>query len=500
MNIDQAAYVAWFLSFGGNMKFDLTKPYCYYFNELTKIPHGSYNEHEISDYVVSFAKEQGLKCVQDDMWNVVIYKDATSGYEEYDPIMLQGHLDMVCEAVSGLDFDFEKQPLETYVDEQGRLRAKGTTLGADDGMGVAEMLAILSDDSLKHPPLECVFTVQEEVGMFGALALDKSLIHSHRMISLDGGGEVLTAISSAGGVNVINTIPCTFIPNDKPTYSLKVTGLTGGHSGGEIHKEKGNANKLVSRILKEMMKDLDVCLVSINGGTKDNAITRESLALFSSSTSNTVIEKKVNELTKKIYVEFEDSDSGFKTVLESVETSPTCMSDESTKNVIDYMYLVPNGFQHRSVVIEGLTLTSLNLGIVKTEEGKVICNSSVRSALEEAIDDYIDHLRCLASYTGGSVKTFARYPGWKYDENSKLRKTYREVLSELEDGTVLQERAGHGGLECAVFTQIDGGMDIITCGPISEGCHTPDEYLDLASFDRTYLLLTKIIESVDKKV
>lgn len=482
------------------MEFDLTKPYCYYFDAITKIPHGSYHEKAISDYVVSFAKEHNLKCVQDKMWNVVIYKDASSGYEDYDPIMLQGHMDMVCEAVSGLDFDFETQPIETYVDEDGRLRAKGTTLGADDGMGVAEMLAILSDDSLKHPPLECVFTVQEEVGLFGALGLDKTLIHSHRMISLDGGGEVMTSISSAGGVNVINEIKCDLVSNEKPTYSLKVTGLTGGHSGGEIHKEKGNANKLVTRILKEMMKEVNVSLVSIDGGTKDNAITRESIAVFSSSTSKEVIETKVKELTDKIYVEFEDSDPGFTSELELIETSSTCMSEQSTKNVIDYMYLVPNGFQHRSTVIEGLTLTSLNLGIVKTEGDKIICNSSVRSALDEALDDYIDHLTCLAGYTGGSVTTFARYPGWKYDENSKIRKTFREVLSKLYDGKVLEERAAHGGLECAIFTQIDGGMDIITCGPVSEGCHTPDEFLDLASFDRTYKLLTTIIASVDKKV
>ena len=482
------------------MEFDLTKPYCYYFDAITKIPHGSYHEKAISDYVVSFAKEHNLKYVQDKMWNVVIYKGASSGYEDYDPIMLQGHMDMVCEAVSGLDFDFETQPIETYVDEDGRLRAKGTTLGADDGMGVAEMLAILSDDSLKHPPLECVFTVQEEVGLFGALGLDKTLIHSHRMISLDGGGEVMTSISSAGGVNVINEIKCDLVSNEKPTYSLKVTGLTGGHSGGEIHKEKGNANKLVARILKEMMKEVDVSLVSIDGGTKDNAITRESIAVFSSSTSKEVIETKVKELTDKIYVEFEDSDPGFTSELELIEISSTCMSEQSTKNVIDYMYLVPNGFQHRSTVIEGLTLTSLNLGIVKTEGDKIICNSSVRSALDEALDDYIDHLTCLAGYTGGSVTTFARYPGWKYDENSKIRKTFREVLSKLYDGKVLEERAAHGGLECAIFTQIDGGMDIITCGPVSEGCHTPDEFLDLASFDRTYKLLTTIIASVDKKV
>ena len=482
------------------MEFDLTKPYCYYFNEICKIPHGSYHEKTISDYVVSFAKEHHLRYIQDAMWNVVIYKDASDGYRDYDPVMLQGHLDMVCEAVAGLDFDFETQPIETYVDEEGRLRAKGTTLGADDGMGVAQMLAILADDSLKHPPLECVFTVQEEVGLCGALAMDKSLLHSHRMISLDGGGEVVTGISSAGGIQAVNTIACTFKKQSNHCYQLKVTGLSGGHSGGEIHKEKGNANKLVARILKEMMNDgVDVSLVSFNGGAKDNAIPRESIAIFASKNDAEYLKDLVKEKTEKISVEFEHSDPGFQTIFESAETCNECMDQTSTKHVIDYLYLLDNGFQHRSMAIEGLTLTSLNLGIVKTEGTDVICNSSIRSALEEAIDDDVDHIKCLASYTGGNVETMARYPAWNYGPNSKMRETFKKVFASLYDGKHLQENAGHGGLECAVFTQVDGGMDIITCGPVSHGCHTPDEFLDLASFDRAYTLLTTIIANVDKK-
>lgn len=480
------------------MEFDLMKPYCYYFNEICKIPHGSYNEKAISDYVVDFAKKHNLQYIQDKMYNVIIYKDASKGYEDYDPLMLQAHLDMVCESVG--EFDFETMPIETYVDEKGRLRAKGTTLGADDGMGVAQMLAILSDKALAHPPLECVFTVQEEVGLFGALGMDLSCIHAHRMISLDGGGEVVTAISSAGGVNVITTIPCTYIQNEKQTYHLKVSGLLGGHSGGEINKEKGNANKIISRMLKEMLlQGLDLSLVSINGGSKDNAITRESEAIFTSMTDKYVLEETVKKIHQKIYIEFEHTDPSFQTTLQSYEMATTCMDDTSTKNVVDYMFMVPNGFRHKSMVIEGLTLTSLNLGIVKTEENQVVLNSSVRSALEEAIDHLIDIITCIASYTNGSVHCEARYPGWNYDPNSKLRKTFQNVFSKLYDGKELTCRAGHGGLECAVFTKIEGGMDIVTCGPISEGCHTPDEYLDLASFDRAYKLLTTLIASVDRK-
>lgn len=478
------------------MEFDLTKPYCYYFNEICKIPHGSYNESAISNYIVSFAKEKNLKYVQDEMNNVVVYKDASEGYEEYDSIMLQGHMDMVCEAVSGLDFDFEHHPIETYVDDKGLLRAKGTTLGADDGMGVAEMLAILSDETLKHPKLECVFTVQEEVGLYGALGFDKSLIHSHRMISLDGSGETITCVSSAGGVDCINEIKYTTEENDTACYSIKVTGLSGGHSGASIHLEKGNANKLIARILKELMNEgNDIHLVSINGGSKSNAITRESIAII---TSEIDLSSQVKALEEKIAVEFVDSDPGFKVEFEKVDTSKERFDPSSTKNVIDYMYMIPNGFQHRSMAIEGLTLTSLNLGIVNMDEEKVSFTSSIRSSLDEAMDDYIDQLKCVASYTSGNIHTEARYPAWPYNPNSKLRETYREVLK-VQQNKDLETPAVHGGLECAIFTQIEGGMDIITCGPISEGCHTPDEYLDLESWDRTYQLLTGIISSVSKQ-
>ncbi|MGM9940472.1 MAG: beta-Ala-His dipeptidase [Bulleidia sp.] len=481
------------------MEFDLKKPYCYYFNEICAIPHGSYNEKAVSDYVVSFAQEHGLEYVQDQMNNVIVRKPASEGYEDYDPVMLQGHMDMVCEKQPGVEFDFMNHGIETYVDEEGKLRAKGTTLGADDGMGVAEMLAILADNTLAHPALDCVFTVQEEVGLLGALGMDKSLLRAHRMISLDGGGETCTTISSAGGVNAIVTIPVRRRECTKPVYSLKVTGLSGGHSGAEIHKEKGNANKLVSRICKEMIcQGIDVSLIRVDGGSKDNAICRESVIVFASHTEKAIIEETAAALQKKISVEFEVSDPDFTVIVENSTADLAMMDDDSTRRVIDYMYLCPNGFRHKSMAIEGLTLTSLNMGVVRTDEHAVVVNSSIRSALEEAIDDLIDTLKCLSSYMGGKVETFARYPGWNYNPDSKMRETYQKVLQEV-DGVELECHAVHGGLECAVFTQIEGGMDIITCGPKSGACHTPDEWLDLESWDRTWKILTGIIAQVEKK-
>lgn len=481
------------------MEFDLKKPYCYYFHEICQIPHGSYNEKALSDYVVRFAREHHLEYIQDEMNNVIIRKPATEEYKDYDPIMLQGHLDMVCEVAPDTVFDFKKQPIETYVDEEGNLRAKGTTLGADDGMGVAEMLAILSDSSLKHPELECVFTVQEEVGMFGALAMDTSVLKSHRMISLDGGGETSTAISSAGGVNACTSLPFTCIDNSDPCYEICVSGLAGGHSGGEIHKERGNANILAARIVKKLqLKGTDLHLISVSGGQKINAICRESKVKFSSSEDYASLKEKTEAIGKEIYAEFSFSDPGFKVECTPVETVDKVMDPVSTQHIIDFLYMVPNGFQHKSMEIEGLTLTSLNMGIVKTEEGYVECTSSIRSALEEAIDDLVQRISCIASYVGGKTTTNSRYPGWVYNPHSRMRETMNSLVRERY-GKDLECEAGHGGLECAVFTRVKGGMDIITCGPIAGNCHTPQEYLNLESWDRTYALLTTFLTRVSRK-
>ena len=421
------------------MIFDLSKRYCYYFNEICKIPHGSYNEKALSDYVVRFAKEHGLEYIQDDMHNVIVRKPCTKGYEEYDPVMLQAHMDMVCEATPGTEFDFTAQPISTYVDEEGNLRARSTTLGADDGMGVAEMLAILEDTTLQHPELECVFTVQEEVGLFGALGLDKSLLKSHRMISLDGAGETQTSVSSAGGINAIATIPVQWCAASDACYALMVTGFSGG------------------------------------------------------------LEETVQALYEDIYKEFAVADPGFKVVLNDEKTWDKCMDTASTDKVIQYLYIIPDGFQHRSMEIEGLTLTSLNLGIVQTRENAVSATSSIRSALSEAIEELVCRLDTVAGLTGGKVLTSAGYPAWAYAENSSMRQTFNEVVQDLYDGQQLQCRAAHGGLECAVFTQVEGGMDIITCGPVAGNFHTPQEYLNLESWDRTYRLLVTILSKVSKK-
>ncbi len=476
------------------MEFDLNKRYCYYFDQLTKIPHPSYHEEKLSNWIVEWAKEHGFRYKQDDMYNVIVYKPASPGYQDSPVLGLQAHIDMVAEKNSDVDHDFVNDPLTTYVDDEGWLHATGTTLGADDGAGVAYMLAILEDDSLKHPPLECIFTVQEEVGLIGALHLKKEDISAHRVISLDGGGEYVTAISAAGGCCVIVKASPEYQPNEKKTFKLTVTGLTGGHSGGMIHLEKGNSIKLLGRILKEMTFE-DACykLVSITGGAKMNAIAREATAIIATDMSIEEIEKATARSVKDIKSELEFSDPGFELVIEETETSSECMSAESTAQIVDFIYLVPNGFRHRSMAIENLTLTSLNFGILEMEDENVKMTISIRSALESGVSHLVETIRTLGSYLKVDVDTDGYYPGWSYKEKSAMRDIMNQAVKE-QYGREIRTVAGHGGCECGVFCAMYEDMDILSVGANSSGIHTPEEKLDLASFDRAYKLLVRMIE------
>lgn len=474
------------------MEFDLSKRHCYYFNECAKIPHGSRNEKALSDYITVFAQEHGLKYKQDDVWNVIVYKDASKGYENAEPLILQAHIDMVCEKNKDSDHDFEKDALTLYT-EDGWLHAKGTTLGADDCTGVAYMLAILEDDSLPHPPLECVFTTMEEIGLIGATKLNAEDLHAHRMISLDGGGEIHTMISSAGGCRCDIIKKPQWEVNSDPAYKLSVRGLSGGHSGGEIHKEKGNANQLVIRIVKEaILEGIDIRLASFSGGLKENAIPREAEVVFTSKADAKTIKEAIEKSASDIKTELEFSDNGFFVELEASQADQK-MTQSVSDDIIDYVYLMPNGFQHRSMAIEGLTLTSLNLGVVTCNDDQLMLRVSLRSAIESGIDNLLRILSSLAKRLDFEVSCSARYPGWNYSEKSPMRDIYAKVVKELYD-TQLETMAGHGGCECGVFKGLIPDIDIISAGPIAEGIHTPQEKLELQSFDRTYKLLCEIVK------
>lgn len=472
---------------------DQSIPCLKYFEDITKIPHGSYNEKAISDYVEDFAKAHHLQYYRDEMHNIIVYKDATPGYEKHAPVMLQGHLDMVNEKNNDSHHDFEKDPLDLYI-EDGWLHAKGTTLGADDGVAVAYMLSVLADEHAKHPALDCVFTVQEEVGLFGASNLKAENIRARRMIGMDSGGEVVTSVSASGGRRTLVTLPIHFETNAWPCYALDITGLLGGHSGGCIHLERGNANKLALRILHDLkIRGVNIRFIHLHGGLKENAIPRECTIQFASDTDFSTIQSFISESAKKIASELEFSDARFKANIKEIEKNNQAMPLDLSNDLIRMIYLLPNGFKARSMKIEGLTTVSLNLGVLRTEDDEVTCYFSIRSPMKSAIEQLSDEIDEIAEIFHATTTHGADYPGWNYEEVSPMREIMKEVIKDCF-GKELQEHAGHGGLETGVLKGKMPDMDIVTFGPISEGCHTPDECLNIESFVRCYDVVLEFLK------
>lgn len=476
------------------MDYECNLPHRRFFYEIAQYPHGSANEKPLSDYLVAFSKQRNLKYMQDELYNVIIRKPATAGYENAPVLAIHAHMDMVCEKNKLTVHNFEKDPIRFVVSDDGILHADGTTLGADDCTGVAYMLSILDAENLQHPALECIFTTQEEIGMFGALALKPEDIQAHRMITLDGGGENNTLLTSAGGCRLQINMPLQKQANEKPCYGIRIRGLAGGHSGGEINKEKGNANKLLVRILKEaMLSGFSFNLCDLNGGLKDNAIPRECDAVIAFDGDETTFKQQVQLSVKQIWQELEFSDSGFRVEFERVEAVAEACTNDCSRKIVDMLFLYPNGFMARSMVIEGLTVTSLNLGILAMDDTMLTAVISVRSMLDSAMNNLVNQVHAINQIFGASTEQGARYPGWKYSEHSPMRDTMAAAVRELYDEE-LNVTATHGGCECGVFSQIHPDMDIISIGPVTRYIHTPAEELDLASFDRTYILLTNVVE------
>lgn len=466
----------------------------YYFEKICKIPHGSYNEEKIADYVVEIAKKYNRQYYRDHMNNVIVYKDASKGYEDHETILLGAHLDMVCEKNKDSDHDFENDPLDLYI-EDGYLHARGTTLGADDGYGVCYMLAILSDDTLKHPPLECVFTVQEEVGLIGAMEIDETKLNATRMIGLDSETEGEVTTSSSGGNEVKIYRDYELINNNDPVYVFEIKGLLGGHSGRCIDMARGNANKLAARLLFHLLKNnIDVRLVDITGGLKDNAIPRECVVTFASSSDEAEIDKVFNQVSDDIKAELQNSDAGVTTVM-STATSDTCISNEISRDIIMTMYLCINGLIEKSQVIAGLTTISLNMGVVRFEDNRAMIHYALRSPLLSVRNEMVNQLESVAHIFNGYVDVFSDYPGWDYDASSALRKQLKEFYFN-RTGSEMKEYATHGGLETGVFKGKIPELDIVTFGPNMSDIHTPDERLDIQSYLSTYDFLIDFLETL----
>ena len=465
----------------------------YYFEELCKIPHGSFNTKAISDYCVNFAKEHNITWYQDEANNVIIIKEATPGYENAPAVMIQGHLDMVCQKAPGSDFDFEKDGLKLAIDGD-MLLAEGTTLGGDDGIAVAYGLAILAADNLSHPRVEAVFTSDEEVGLLGAQALDLSCVTAKRLINIDSEEEGIFLTSCAGGGRANLFLPVSREEREGIAYELSLEGLTGGHSGIEINKGRGNSNKMMARLLMTLAKDMKLGIEVLEGGQADNAIARQSVAtVLVEENDCEAFEAGVKAMEEIFKNEQRVADPELVLKVKKCGMKDAEVLDRSSMTqVLTVINLLPNGIQAMSMDIEGLVETSLNLGVMKLDRDELRLSSSVRSSIGSKKEYLFDQLRTIIEYAGGSMKIHGEYPAWEYVPQSELRDIFAAAYEDMF-GAEPQIEAIHAGLECGILSSKIPGLDCISCGPNMYNVHTTEERLSISSTERTWKLLVEVL-------
>lgn len=469
-----------------------------YFEKLSQIPRGSGNEKEVSDYLVSFAKEHHLEYVQDSALNVVIRKQATLGFENRTAVVLQGHMDMVCEKNKDVEHDFTKDPLKLRINDD-MVYATDTTLGADNGIAIAMGLAILASNEYQHPAIELLVTTSEETGMDGAMALNPNDVKGRTLINIDSEEEGTLLVSCAGGLTARTTIPIEWDVLDENLipYIVKIRGLKGGHSGMEIDKERGNSNKLMGRILMSILSEIDLRLSSLDGGLKNNAIPRETDAIILvKADDKALVEKKLLELEKIFKTEMRTSDPDVRLEFEVIPTKPQKMlSKASTINVVNYLYLLINGVTSMSMDIKGLVESSLNLGVVSTNENSIEFISSIRSSVRSLKDELTNRLIVTAKLNGGSVTTEADYPEWSYNPNSNIRTIFEEVYEKIYKKKP-HITAIHAGLECGLFAEKFQQLDVISFGPNLYDVHTPNEHMSISSVRRMWEYLLEVLKNI----
>ena len=468
-----------------------------YFEEICRIPHGSGNVEQISDYLVSFAKERGLFCIQDEVKNVIIVKEATPGYENEPAVILQGHMDMVAVKKPDLDMDMKTEGLKVAVDGD-LIYAEGTSLGGDDGIAVAYSLALLDSDTIKHPKLEVIITVDEEVGMDGARAIDLSGLTGNRMINLDSEEEGIFWTSCAGGARVKCKLPVKSESVEGVAVEVLVGGLLGGHSGAEIHKERGNSNCLFGRLLYRLASEIDVALCEADGGLADNAIPRETKAkLVVPEKDLETFVKIVKDVEAEIQGELATKDPGafIQVNVSGAEAVAqyTCISPVDTKKAAAFLTALPNGVQAMSADMPGLVETSLNMGILKYAEGELLAEFSVRSSVESAKAALIDKMCAVTVLAGGSNEITGDYPGWKFRKDSPLREKMVELYEKMY-GVAPKVEAIHAGLECGILGSKIKDLDCVSMGPDMKDIHTTEETLSISSTARVWEYLVALLE------
>ena len=464
-----------------------------YFEEICGIPHGSSNTKKISDYCVEFAKKNSLRYIQDELNNIIIFKKGTKGYEKSSPVIIQGHLDMVCEKDNDCNIDMQTQGLELVL-EGDMISAAGTTLGGDDGIAVAYGLAVLASDDIPHPPLEVIFTVDEEIGMLGAAYIDCSEIKSHTMLNIDSEEEGILLVSCAGGVTTTCTIPKESCNVSGELFKITVTGLKGGHSGVEIDKGRANSNQIMGKVLAGLEKKVRYNIVEINGGRKDNVIPNETIAKIAVKNSNCSIKDVIKKYEEMFREEYADSDNGLRITIdkESDEYIGTAMTEDCSGKVIQALVKLPGGVIKMSDDIKGLVQTSLNMGILATTEDIITMSFSVRSSVGSEKEDLIKQIKDIIEGLGGQIECMGDYPAWEYNKTSRLRDIMADIYKE-QTGKEADIQAIHAGVECGLFAGKINNLDCVSFGPDIYDIHTTKERISISSVKRTWTYLLEIL-------
>ena len=461
-----------------------------FFEDLCALPHGSRHTRPVSDYMVAFAQQRGLRYRRDEVNNVIIWKDAAPGYEDAPAVMLQGHMDMLVEKEHNCTRNTEEVGLDIFVagDEIG---ARGTTLGADDGIGVAMALAVLDDDQLRHGPLECVFTVDEEVGMQGVRALDVSDLKARYMINLDSLEERVFTVSCAGSTRVVSTLPVKREPFEGTVCALMVDGLVGGHSGEDIHRGRANANHLMGRVLTELMDRTELRLLTVSGGAKDNTIPRDAAALIQVK-DLAAAKAAAQALGPILESEYRAAESKVRVRLFPTRSHFVAMDEESTRRAATFLFCAPNGVQMMSAEVPGLVQTSLNFAMVYTDDGKVVSRFMVRSSINSQAAETAHRVMALTRALGGEATIPASYSAWQYRPHSHLREVVTDAFHTVY-GTEPRIEALHASLECGILSGKMPELDSISFGPEVVNVHTPRERLLISSTWRTWALLRETL-------
>jgi len=470
------------------------------FAKICSIPHPSYHEEQLAEHIMGWAKEKGLHAERDQVGNILIRKPATKGMENRKAVVLQAHLDMVPQKNNDTVHDFTKDPIQPYIDGEW-VKARGTTLGADNGIGMASALAVLADDSVEHGPLEVLLTMTEEAGMDGAFGLQANWLQADILINTDSEEEGEIYMGCAGGIDFIATLPLTreAVPANFQTFKLTLKGLKGGHSGGDIHLGLGNANKLLARFLAGHAAELDLRLVDFNGGTLRNAIPREAFATVAvaadkadalKNLANVYLDILKNELSVK--------EKNLTVVLEAVSSDKTALTTASRDAFVQLLNATPNGVIRNSDVAKGVVETSLNVGVVtmSDDSAEIIC--LIRSLIDSGKEYVVSMLESLGALAGAKTSAKGSYPGWQPDASSPVMALVRETYQRLFNSTP-NIQVIHAGLECGLFKKPYPDMDMVSIGPTITGPHSPDEQVHIESVGHYWTLLTELLKAIPAK-